>query len=236
MTCARGKATPNQYTKLRLFADCAGFCQKPDCLKPLFLDVGNASLHMAEIAHVCAALDHGPRAKAELSSTKRGAYENLILLCPSCHTVVDKAPGEFPDSEILRWKYEHKTRVANLFGIVTYSDRSSVRRSLDPLLIENRLIFEAYGPDNEYQADPESELAEAWQRKVLSKIIPNNRRMLAILDMNIQHLTDSERGVVEEFRQHVDDLEARHIGGEPSAKGKRFPVAFNMLLSEPHGN
>ena len=56
------------------------------------------------MAHVFAAADDGPRANAELTEAERGRYDNLILLCPTCHTIIDKASDEYPDATILRWK------------------------------------------------------------------------------------------------------------------------------------
>ncbi len=228
MTCARGKAAPSLGTKLRLFADSGGFCQKPDCLTELFLEEGGRDLHIAEMAHIFSAMDRGPRAKPSMSQAERGAYENLLLLCPTCHTIVDKAAQAFPDYLISRWKQEHKNRIAAAFGAVTYSTRSAAHAAIKPLLLENRTIFRDYGPLNDYRHNPESEQAAIWSRKVLSKILPNNRKLLAILDANRQHLGPSEQQAFEEFRQHVDDLESSHIGGGPS--GKTFPLGMETIL------
>jgi len=107
MACSRGEAAPDSHTKLRLFADAAGHCQNPACNQPLFIDAGRKNIHIAEMAHVFAAADDGPRANAELTQAERGRYSNLILLCPTCHTIIDKAPGEYPDTVILMWKQQH---------------------------------------------------------------------------------------------------------------------------------
>jgi len=81
MVCSRGEATPNAHTKLRLFADSAGYCQNPACNRPLFIDAGDKNIHIAEMAHVFAAADDGPRANPILTNAERGRFENLILLC-----------------------------------------------------------------------------------------------------------------------------------------------------------
>ena len=180
MSCSRGKANPDQHTKLRLFADSAGFCQSPNCHRRLFLDTDSRNVHIAEMAHVFAANDNGPRVNMELTEEERGAYENLILLCPFCHAIIDKAPEDFPDNEVLEWKRRHVERIAAVFGAVQYGNRQAVRAAIEPALAENWLIFSEYGPDNEYRFDPESELAQVWQRKVRSSVLPNNRRVLAI--------------------------------------------------------
>jgi hypothetical protein len=66
MACNRGRATPNAATKLKLFTDSAGFCQNPECNTPLFPDGLEGYPHLAEMAHIFAAIDGGPRTKVEL--------------------------------------------------------------------------------------------------------------------------------------------------------------------------
>lgn len=232
MTCSRGKASPDQHTKLRLFADSAGFCQHPGCQRGLFVEIDRTRLHIAEIAHIFAAADRGPRAKIELTDRERAAYENLILLCPSCHTIVDKTPDEHPDDLLVKWKCNHVARIAAAFGAVNYIDRRAVRSAIEPALSENRLIFDEYGPQNNYRFDPESELAQVWKQKVLSRILPNNRKILLILDTNRCQLRDHELTTLEQFRQHIDDLEARHLGESVAVLGRHFPARMNTLLEE----
>ena len=231
MACPRGRPTPNQFTKLRLFADSAGFCQRPDCQRALFIDTGGTRLHIAEMAHVFAASASGPRGTSDLSHQERSAYENLILLCPSCHAIVDKAPADFPDTLMTEWKRIHVELISEAFGAVRYSNRHAAREAIEPLLSENLLIFTQYGPNNEYRLDPESELAAAWKRKVLAHIIPNNRRLLAILDRNRCHLREQETATLDRFRQHVGDIEARHLEELDTSGAQLFPNDMNTILT-----
>ena len=231
MACPRGRPIPNQHTKYRLFADSAGFCQKPDCQRVLFIDTGSTQLHIAEISHVFAASDSGPRGTSDLSHQERSAYENLILLCPSCHAIVDKAPADFPDTLMTEWKRSHVALISEPFGAVRYSSRSAAREVIEPFLSENLLIFTQYGPNNEYRLDPESELAAVWKRKVLAHIIPNNRRILAILEINRCHLREQETATFDQFRQHVDDFEERHLGELEASVGQHFPAGMNAILT-----
>jgi len=232
MSCYRGKASPDQHTKLRLFADSAGFCQHPSCQRSLFVETDSRNLHIAEMAHVFAANDNGPRAEVELTEEERGAYENLILLCPLCHTIIDKAPEDFPDILLVEWKRRHVERIAAVFGAVKYESRRAAREAIEPPLAENWVIFDEYGPENEYRFDPESELAQVWQRRVRSRILPNNRKVLAILDANRCHLRGQELTTLEQFRQHVDDMEARHLGEGLTTVGRRFPDRMQAILAE----
>lgn len=228
---SRGEANPNRHTWLRLFADSGGYCQRPECANRLFVDTGTTNIHIAEMAHIIAASQTGPRANATVTRAAKGSYDNLILLCANCHTIIDKAPADFPDSIIREWKRRHIERINSLFGTVEFPDRGSARKAIKPVLTENRAVFDRYGPDNDYRHDPESELAKVWQRKMRAIILPNNRKVLTILDANRCHLNEFEANTPEAFRQHIDDLEAKHIGDGSGDVASRFPAAMSDILT-----
>jgi len=228
MACSRGVASPDAHTQRRLFSASAGYCQNPSCANELFLNAGGVSFHIAEMAHVFAANDRGPRSKPELSREERGAFDNLVVLCANCHTMVDKAPSAFPDSMILGWKSEHANKLQQLFGTVQFDNRVSAREAVEPLLDQNLAIFQQYGPHIEAARNPESGAAEQWKGKVLTRILPNNRRLLSILDANRHLLLDSENMTVELFRQHIDDVEVFHIE-ECMQDASRFPEELSKI-------
>lgn len=231
MACSRGAASPDSHTQRRLFAASAGYCQNPSCYNVLFVDAAGKSIHMAEMAHVFAANDQGPRAKPGLSRAERGAFENLVMLCANCHTKVDKAPHAFPDDVMLKWKREHGNKLQGLFGAVRFDDRLTAFQVVEPLLAQNHAIFCQYGPHIEAANNPESGAAEQWKRKMLTRILPNSRRMLAIVDANRHLLRDDEKATLEQFRQHIDDLEAFHIEGSKE-DASRFPAGFANILKD----
>ena len=236
MSCSRGAAAPDTHTEKRLFAASAGYCQNPSCYRPLFLNAGSTRIHIAEMAHICAANNSGPRANAELSQADRGGFDNLILLCSSCHTIVDKAPSDYPDTTVLRWKHDHQARLDQSFGAVTFLSRPEVRSAIAPLLSENSQIFEQYGPNLEYRDNPESEMAIVWRTRMLERIIPNNRRVLAVLDANRALLQSDEPRTLELFRQHVYDLEAKHLAGLSLGAQSQFPVSVAHIMTVENHN
>lgn len=232
MACARGAASPDSNTKLRLFSDAAGRCQNPECTLPLFRDIGKKTIHVGEMAHVFAASDAGPRPNTQMSAAERGNYDNLILLCPTCHTIIDKAPDQYPDSLILDWKRRHVEQIGAVFGAIEYKDRPSVRAALEPMMEENLIIFKKYGPDNEYRFDPESEKARTWKSKMLETILPNNRMIFKVMEKNRSLMKPAEKDVLARFRVHISDLEARHVVGEPSADAERYPPGMAHIFAE----
>lgn len=218
MTVSR-RVTRN--TKLRLFSDAAGFCQNPSCLKALFPDQ-NTHSHIAEVVHVIAKSDYGPRANADMGPEYLESYDNLLLLCPTCHTMVDKEPERYPCHQLIEWKRNHIAKITEAFSLDCYNSREDIRRAIEPLMEENFAVFKEYGPNNEYRLDPESEQARVWKRKVVSRILPNNRKILLILDKNRTMLSADEKPVLQEFKQHMEEMEARHLG-DASTVGRQFP-------------
>jgi hypothetical protein len=182
------------------------------------------------MAHIIAASEKGPRADAKVGRADKGSYDNLLLLCVTCHTIIDKAPEDFPDNMIREWKRKHVERINALFGAVEYQDRAAARKVIQLALTENRAVFDQYGPNNDYRQDPESEIAKVWQRKMRSIILPNNRKVLTVLDANRRLLNESEAKTLEAFRQHIDDLEAKHIGEGDRDVASRFPAGMSDIL------
>ena len=229
MACIKGRVNPSSQTKLRLFSDSAGHCNHPKCRRPLFSEEDQADYHIAEMAHILAASHDGPRAAPELDDEIRASYGNLILLCPNCHTMIDKCPDQFPDTILREWKLHHRSLIYEAIGVQTVSSREEALQFVEPLLRANRLIHQRYGPDNEYRQNPEAEEAVIWKRKMVLQIIPNNQKILVFLDKNINIVREEERNTVELFRQHVDDLVQRHLGDNEGI-ASRFPQDMNALF------
>jgi len=228
MACRRGRAAPNTATKFKLFADSAGFCQNPDCTRELFPTDRDDHPHLAEIAHIFAATDGGPRTNASLSEEERGNYNNLILLCANCHTLVDKTPDQHTAELMVSWKARHCAKRRQAFGVQTLSSRKDLRAVIQPLLGENATVHAEVGPDNEYRLNPEAAEARVWKRRVKTTIIPNSLKVLEWLDLNSYLLNEQEIKTKDRFRYHVEGLILRHLEGEqlPNAF---FPVEMNGM-------
>lgn len=64
------------------------------------------------MAHITARSADGPRGSEDLPSTERDNYSNLILLCPTHHSEIDKDPDTWPRSKLLDQKSEHERWVS----------------------------------------------------------------------------------------------------------------------------
>lgn len=181
------------------------------------------------MAHIFAAKDAGPRANTDLAMADRAGYRNLILLCPHCHTEVDKAPDTFPNGMIRDWKDRHKERIRAALGAGEFATRQEARAYIERLLRANQTVFDMYGPDSSYRENPEAEQASVWQRKMLSQIILNNETVLFALDANSRLMRPNERKTKELLRQHVADLIERHFGRNLTICS-RFPPAMAEMF------
>jgi len=228
--CSRGKASPDTNTQRRLFAASGGYCQNPRCNQALFVEVETKNVSVAEMAHIFAAQDDGPRANPEFTEEERGTFSNLILLCANCHTVIDKAPEAFPDTAIIKWKSDHEARIAAVFGSVAYETRADARKAFLVLIARTGAVHRRVGPDNEYKWSPEADEAAEWQHHVRETIIPTNRSVLALLDRNRDLLLENEMETVELFRQHIDGVEQRHIFNSPLPSAPMYPKGMQQLF------
>ena|GEM_PF-500388 len=227
--CVNGRNPISKDVERQLFAMSGGHCQR--CHRSLFVDVGERSVSVGEMAHIIASSVSGPRGTKVERNSSRESFENLIMLCPTCHTIVDKAPLEYPITLLMSWKKDHESSIQELFSVIRRASRPEVRRDIEKYLLENRAIWSLYGPESEGASDPLSEKVYSWRRKVLEVVIPNNRAMLLVIDKNRHLLELQETIVAEHLRQHIDDFEARHLHGIIDGESLRFPLAANGIFS-----
>lgn len=88
-----------------LFAKSQNVCAMPECGATLV--IGDTVL--GEICHIRARRKGGARYDSTFSEEQKNAAANLILLCPTCHTLVDKDKrGVFPPAWLEGIKAQHE--------------------------------------------------------------------------------------------------------------------------------
>lgn len=220
-------------TRLRLFSMASGHCQNPICLDALFPAEMGGEKHIAEVAHVIPHGDAGPRHEDRpVGDFNADSFENLILLCPTCHTKIDKDPEAYPRDKLLDWKQTHLANLALKQGIRAYDNRGQVRGIVMGIFAENRAIWERFAPvdGSAFDYDPESEAAAAWSQRMRSVILPNHYRLQAIIRANLGLATDKERQSFAEYQEHVRGLSERHVCGV-AGRAIRFPESMESIFS-----
>lgn len=223
-----------------LLARCGGYCANPDCPAPdLFPAVDDDHVPtVAEMAHIIAQSPQGPRGDSSIPSTERDRYENIVLLCSTCHTLVDqmKLKGTYTVDLMCGWKRRIEDLIRVAVGIRRFDDRDELAREVAGLLRKNQGIWRNFGPESAYSEDPFSEAApDTWRRLVRSEILPNSRDILRLIDANQHLLSEAELEIVEDFRAHVYGFAQNHLSGERPSEAPRFPPAMNDVFRPGEG-
>ena len=183
----------NKYVERKLYAESMGKCMNPNCQISLFDFDGD----ICEKAHI------DPYCK-----TADNSFENLVLLCPNCHTNFDKN-GAFTPEEVLEWKKIRQDELKSFF-CKKYDHFEDLQNDVVPLLEENKSIYENY-----YLGD-NKHLWDKFEKKVLI----NNRKIRELIKNNLdlfQRHDDpaySNQSVIRTFLRHIDEFEATRCDEE----------------------
>lgn len=82
-------------------------CAFPGCSRELIIAEPEGSV-LAEMSHIIAQSPGGPRGESTFSQKERDGFKNLILLCPSHHTLIDKDSSTWTPDKLLEMKLNHE--------------------------------------------------------------------------------------------------------------------------------
>ncbi|EHQ36720.1 ABC-three component system protein [Methanoplanus limicola] len=102
-----------------LFSKAAGRCSFRDCRKNIVLDTDDdGSINqIGQIAHIVAHSSKGPRGDENYTDKELNCYDNYILLCPTCHKIVDEQPEKYSVDVLRKIKTEHENWVSDQLEI-----------------------------------------------------------------------------------------------------------------------
>lgn len=78
------------------------------CGQPLVQDSGDSRHTIGEVCHIVAREDSGPRANPSMSDEEKDSYDNLIILCPNHHTLIDKDTTTYTVEKLKKIKSDHE--------------------------------------------------------------------------------------------------------------------------------
>jgi hypothetical protein len=96
-----------------VYATHGGICAFPDCPFPASTDDG---MPLVQIAHIRPLAVSGPRGGELISYEKVEAEDNLILLCPYHHMLIDTDPSAYPTERVTEIRDKHISRVARILA------------------------------------------------------------------------------------------------------------------------
>lgn len=97
---------PTRATVKRLFAMSGNRCAFPKCSNPLVEpESGKVT---GRVCHIRARQSGGPRYDGTLTDAELHAFDNLILLCPIHHDVIDADEEAYTVARLERMKHEHQ--------------------------------------------------------------------------------------------------------------------------------
>jgi tetratricopeptide (TPR) repeat protein len=100
-------------------------CYRPECRRPLIVQIGDERVADFEVAHI---RDELPPASPtsdlgwrywpdDLSQDERNRFANLMLLCPTCHKLIDKVnPRQYAVELLTDWKRQAEDGVFHDLG------------------------------------------------------------------------------------------------------------------------
>jgi len=198
----------SENIKRKLYAESMGRCMNPNCETELFLTNGDIS----EKAHIIPHCD-----------TADNSFENLILLCPNCHTDFDKNSA-FDEEEVKNWK---KTRQEQLLKI--FSQKCNTFEKLEevvkPILEENKTVYENYYLKNN---------SKLW-KKFEEKILINNQKLKLLFNKNKNlfqkhHETElSNLATINQLILHIDEFRDTREDDE-KIRTVLFPSKVNSIF------
>ena len=96
-----------------LFGLSGNQCAHPDCLNTLIESGTELSddLVTGHICHIYAISEAGPRGKRGLTNKELNSRENLILLCPQHHAVIDGQYEDYLAETLKEWKRLHEEKI-----------------------------------------------------------------------------------------------------------------------------
>jgi len=110
-----------------LWSRSGGMCAYPDCRQRLTVDSSASSqFHViGEQAHIVARSEDGPRGSSKLTLEERDSFANLILLCPTHHSLIDKSTDDFPAERLYKMKTDHEVWILETLSMSEIEENTS---------------------------------------------------------------------------------------------------------------
>ena len=221
-----------------LWANASGRCSFPGCgIKLTVEQAAEVTPHtLGEMAHIKGRMPGASRYDKNQTDTERDDYTNLILLCPTHHTLIDKPENLllYSVDALIKMKTEHEKDMDDCFTRQNLCSIEDLKDTIAIYLAENRLSWEQYGPLSvAARKNPLNEAIYAlWLSERLSTIVPNNRKINRLLERSRDLFDRQSQMLISQFINHVKSYELWVKDEIPYQAVKPFPIEFEKLILE----
>jgi hypothetical protein len=220
-----------------LWSNAAGRCSFTDCNERLTVEqAAHSAPHtLGEMAHIKGNKKGSNRYDETQTDEQRDSYENLILLCPNHHTLIDKPENEeiYTVYALVEMKISHEAKISKRLDTEKINSIDELKDEISIYLAENHQAWLQYGPLSENaQKNPHSEEIYAiWISERLSTIVPNNRLIAGLLDSYRNLFSRSDQAILSQFLAHAKSYEKWVNDEIPYQAVLHFPVDFERLIA-----
>lgn len=123
---------PRTKTVKRLFALSQNQCAFSKCTESLVTSEGKVT---GKICHINARNERGPRYDSSQSDEERHGFENLILLCPRHHDIIDDDEKSYTVKRLLEMKKEHENASNNTIE----ADTDTINAFIQNIYVNNEI-------------------------------------------------------------------------------------------------
>tara|TARA_B100001778_G_scaffold322379_1_gene314665 strand:+ start:65 stop:889 length:825 start_codon:yes stop_codon:yes gene_type:complete len=200
------RLTPKQEVLRELYLKSGNICAFPDCDHPVMTTSG---VYVANLCHIEAAEEGGPRFNKKQSNEDRRAYENLLLLCHRHHKETDNE-DLYPVARMRELKCKHEKKFERVLDSMANEiyDLSKVHEPIPPTSLS--LLVSGGFIDKKYQQEYEEDIKALIEK--LEQISPATRRVYLLivsrvgLDFGKMHLAEFRHLISIEDKDAVEHL------------------------------
>lgn len=163
--------------RLILYGKSGRRCSMPECRANLIPEIApDIETNIAENAHIIAFGEKGPRSNNTIEESEKNSYKNLLLVCATCHTIIDKNPKQFPVEKLLKIKEDHEKWVLNeLNEEIQNIGFSELEDILKYLISEQITIKETYELINPTEKIKRNNLSPHVEQSILRGMIGSHQ-------------------------------------------------------------
>ena len=194
-------------TKIKLWAESLGYCANPSCRTELF----KGDKDFAEMAHI-----------VPYAQTQDHSFDNLVAVCPSCHTSADKSGKQ---EKVLReWKSNQREIIQREME-TKYKSFEAMSEVVRPILERNKFMCENY-----YEYADSSGHWKLFEPAILA----NNEKLLRIFEANMnlfqgtKDFEGSNRWAALRLIGHIREF--KETRGEEIPRIVLFPEVINSMF------